>query len=136
MISSWSGAPLRARAIALTAAAVLGYGTVVHLAHLVTCGLEPSPDVPDVLAGYFVLLTLLDPTAAVLLVLRRRSGIVLGCVVFVTDALANGYANYVLDHTHGITAGRIGQGIVTMLAVTLIASSAGLWSLCPSRLPP
>jgi hypothetical protein len=139
LISSWPGASTGARVIALTATVVLGYGTVAYVAyvaHLVTGGLDPYPYLPDGLGCYFVLLTLLDPTAAALLVLRRRSGVDLGCVLFVTEALANGCANYVLDHTDGITAGRIGQGIITTLAVILTDRSHQLWSSCPDRSSP
>lgn len=34
---------------------------------------------------------------------------------------ANGYANYLLDTASGMTRGRIGQAVVTALAVALIA---------------
>ncbi|WP_241825459.1 hypothetical protein [Micromonospora sp. CB01531] len=68
-------------------------------------------------------LTLLDPLAALLLVLRRVEGLVLGCVVLATDAVANWYANYLLDPAEGITAGRIGQGLIAALAVALIVAA-------------
>jgi hypothetical protein len=49
----------------------------------------------------------------------------LGCAVLVTDAAANGYANYVLDSSQGATAGRIGQSAITALAVALLAAASG-----------
>ncbi len=55
-----------------------------------------------------------------LLLLRPAAGLILGAVVLVTDALANGYANYVVDTSGGITAGRIGQAVITLLALGLV----------------
>lgn len=123
----WAGVPDAARRAVLAAAAVFGYGTVVHLVHLVLGGLDPYPSVPGWLATYFVSLTMLDPVAAVLLLLRRRVGLLLGCAVLITDAAANGYANYVIDSSTGLTAGRIGQAVITVLAVALLAAAPYLW---------
>jgi hypothetical protein len=78
---------------------------------------------PGWLAAYFVSLTLLDPAAAVLLALRRRAGLALGVVVLVTDALANAYANYVVDRTGGVTPGRAGQAVITALAIGLLVAA-------------
>ncbi|MFG3644497.1 hypothetical protein ACGF3C_29920 [Micromonospora sp. NPDC047762] len=64
--------------------------------------------------------------AALLLAARRVQGLVLGCAVLVTDAAANGYANYVLDPAFGVTPGRIGQAVITALAVGLVALSPWL----------
>jgi len=124
----WPAAPRWARIIAVTSAVALVYGTVVHLVQLAAGGLDPYPSVPDWLAAYFVSLTVLDPAAAVLLLLRRRSGLILSCAVLLTDAAANGYANYVLDDAEGITLGRIGQAVITVLAVALTAAAPRLWS--------
>ena len=114
------------RAVRLTSA-VLGYGTVVHVAQLVVGGWEPYPSVPGWLAVYFVSLTVLDPLAAVLLLLRRRVGLLLACAVMVTDAAANGYASYVVDQRAGLTAGRVGQAVITLLALALVAAAPALW---------
>ena len=128
----WPAAPRWARIIAVTSAVALVYGTVVHLVQLAAGGLDPYPSVPDWLAAYFVSLTVLDPAAAVLLLLRRRSGLILSCAVLLTDAdadaAANGYAKYVLDDADGITLGRIGQAVITVLAVALTAAAPRLWS--------
>ncbi|RKR86152.1 hypothetical protein BDK92_0374 [Micromonospora pisi] len=102
------------------AVAVFAYGTVVHLFQLASGGARPYPDVPTWLAVYFVSLTLFDPLAAGLLAARRAEGLSLGCAVLVTDAVANGYANYVLDPAVGVTVGRIGQAVITVLAVVLV----------------
>ena len=82
---------------------------------------------PTWLAVYFVSLTVLDPVAAVLLLQRRRAGLMLGCVVLVTDAAANGYANYVIDASAGLTAGRVGHGVISMLALALVVAAPRLW---------
>lgn len=123
----WTGVPDGPRLAVLAAAAVLGYGTVVHVVHLMVGGLDPYPSVPGWLAIYFVSLTLLNPIAAVLLLLRRRAGLLLGCAILITDAAGNGYANYVIDASNGLTAGRVGQAVITVLAVALLAAAPRLW---------
>lgn len=54
----------------------------------------------------------------------------LSCMVLLTDAAANGYANYVLDDATGVTAGRVAQAIITVLALALalVAATPQLWS--------
>jgi hypothetical protein len=44
-----------------------------------------------------------------------------------TAAAANGYANHMIDPTSGLTAGRVGQAVITVLAVALIAAIPHLW---------
>ncbi|WP_436663052.1 hypothetical protein [Micromonospora sp. URMC 103] len=112
------------RVVVIVAVCVLGYGGIVHLGDLL--GVRPggpSPSTPTWLMLYFTSLTVFDPLAALLLALRRIEGLLLGCAVFGSDAAANGYANYVLDTTPGITPGRIGQAVITALAVALIAAA-------------
>ncbi|WP_405433163.1 hypothetical protein [Micromonospora sp. NBC_00617] len=117
----WRGVPLRARLVVSAAVLVFAYGTVVHVLQVFVPGLRPLLALPGWLAVYFVSLTLWDPLAALLLAARRPAGLALGCAVLVTDAAANGYANYVLDPADGVTPGRIGQAVITALAVTLVA---------------
>ena len=93
----------------------------MHLGHLARGGSNPYPTLPAGLAVYFVALTLLNPVAAVLLLFRRRAGLLLACAILLTDASANGYANYFLDDASGVTAGRVGQAIITVLALGLLA---------------
>ena len=113
--------------------AVFCYGTVLHVVQLATGGWDPYPRFPGWLVAYFVWLTVLDPLAAALLWLRRRAGLALGCAVLVTDAAANGYANYALDTSPGLTAGRIGQAAITVLALALLAAAPRVWPwLSPS----
>ncbi|MFG3690843.1 hypothetical protein [Micromonospora sp. NPDC047740] len=108
----------------IAAVCVLAYGGIVHLGDLLGVRPDgPSPSIPIWLMLYFTSLTVFDPLAALLLALRRIEGLLLGCVVLASDAAANGYANYVLDSAPGITPGRIGQAVVTALAVALIAAA-------------
>ncbi|MFG1840322.1 hypothetical protein ACGFH8_18120 [Micromonospora sp. NPDC049175] len=108
----------------IAAVCVFAYGGIVHLGDVL--GVRPggpSPSTPVWLMWYFTSLTVFDPLAALLLALRRLEGLVLGCVVLATDAVANGYANYVLDAAPGITLGRIGQAVITVLAVALVTAA-------------
>ncbi|WP_244298397.1 hypothetical protein [Micromonospora cremea] len=114
---------------------VFAYGTVVHLLQLLVPELRPQLTLPGGLTFYFGSLTLWDPLAALLLAARRRSGLALGCVVLATDATANWYANYVLDPAAGVTPGRIGQAVITALAITFVALTAWLapWFVRPDE---
>ena len=121
--SRWAGVPDGVRWAVFVTAAVLAYGTVVHVLQLLAGGWDPYPSVPGWLAVYFVSLTVLDPLAAALLVLRRRAGLVLGCAVLVTDAAANGYVNYAID----ASVGRVGHAVITLLALALLVATPRLW---------
>ena len=132
-MARWDGAPRPARVAATAAVLVLVYGAVVHVVHLVVAGGLPYSDLPGWLRAYFVSLTLLDPLAAGLLVLRRRSGVVVAVVVLVSDALANGWTNYIRDPASGVTAGRVGHGVVTLLALGLLVMTPALWRATAPR---
>jgi hypothetical protein len=132
-MARWDGAPRPARVAAAAAVLVLAYGAVVHVVQLVVAGGVPYPGLPGWLRASFVSLTLLDPLAAGLLVLRRRSGVVLAVVVLVSDAVANGWVNHVLDPASGVTAGRVGHGVVTLLALALLAMAPPLWQATAPR---
>jgi len=127
MMSRWRGASQPVRVAAAAAVIVLTYGTAVHLVHLASSGFDPYPQVPGWLRTYFVSLTFLDPLAAVLLARRTRAGVVLAVAVLVSDAAANGWANYALDAESGVTVGRVGQAVVTMLALAACATAPRLW---------
>ncbi|MFD6682440.1 hypothetical protein [Micromonospora parva] len=120
-VGRWRGVPLAVRCVVAVVVLVFAYGTAVHVAQLLLPRLGPQLALPGWLAFYFASLTLWDPLAALLLAARRVQGLVLGCAVLVTDAAANGYANYVLDPAVGVTPGRIGQAVITTLAVGLVA---------------
>ena len=132
----WAGVPASVRRVAVIASGVFGYGAVVHVIHLVLGGWNPYPSLPAWLAVYFISLTLFDPVAAMLLLFRRRVGLVLGCTVLVSDAVANGYANYVTDASSGLTAGRVGQAVITLLAVALLTTAPRLWPWLLPMTPP
>jgi len=105
----------------------LTYGTVVHLVQLLTSGGDPYPGLPTWLSTYFVSLAVLDPLAAVLLARRHRAGVVLTVAILVTDATANALANYAYDPTARVTAGRIGQAVITCLAGGALAAAPAMW---------
>ncbi len=123
----WDDAPSTARRAALVLSAVLGCGTAVHLVQLALSGGTPYPGLPAWLRVYLVGLTLADPLAAVLLLRRARSGVALAVVVLVTDAAANGYAHYVLDPAAGLTVGRVGHGVITLVAAVAVIAAPSLW---------
>lgn len=128
----WIGVPRRVRAIVALLVIVFGYGTAVHLSHLLA-GPDPYPSMPQWLAAYFMSLTLLDPAAALLLAWRRQAGLLLAGAVLVTDA----YANYVVDHAEGVTAGRIGTAVLAVLAIALLTAMPWLRRACrPPVRPP
>ncbi|MCG5460481.1 hypothetical protein AB0K35_14565 [Micromonospora sp. NPDC053740] len=122
----WGGVPLAVRCVVAVAVLVFAYGTAVHVVQLLLPQFGPQLALPGWLTFYFTSLTVWDPLAALLLAARRVQGLVLGCAVLVTDAAANGYANYVLDPAAGVTPGRIGQAVITGLAVGLVALSPWL----------
>lgn len=116
----WADAPRAVRVTVAAAAAVLGYGAVVHVIQLTTGGFPPYPWAPAWLAAYFTSLTLLDPLAAALLWARRAAGLYLAVLVFATDAAANGYAAYVLP---GATAtARVSQAVITVMAAAALVA--------------
>ena len=133
MAGWWGGAPTPVRRAALALVVVLVYGTGVHVYQLVNSGGSPYPWLPGWLRVYFVVLTALDPLAAVLLTLRRRSGVVLAVAVLVTDAAANGWASYVL---HPVPGGRVGHAVITVLALAALAALAVAPALWRHARPP
>jgi len=70
---------------------VIGFliGTTTHTADLILGGLDVYGGFPPGVRLFWVTLTVLDPITAVLIVLRRRSGIVLGSAVMVADISVN-----------------------------------------------
>ena len=106
---------------------ILVYGTAVHVVQLIASGFNPYPDLPGWMRIYFVSLTVLDPVAALLLARCTRPGVALATAVIVSDALANGWANYALDSSVGITAGRIGHAVITLIAIGICTATRRLW---------
>jgi len=127
MTGRWRGSPKEIRVAAAVFVGVLAYGTAVHVVHLVGSGFDPYPELPVWLRTYFVALTILDPLAAVLLAWCTRTGVVLAAAVLVSNAFANGWANYALDTSVGITEGRFGHAVITLLALGICAFGPQLW---------
>jgi len=72
---------------------VFAYGTAVHVVQLVDGGSSAYRGAPLVIQWFFVALVVLDPLAAMLMLLRRRIGLVVGNGVLVLDATANAIVN-------------------------------------------
>jgi len=127
VLSPWRGQPAWLGALALTYVVLLTYGALVHVAQLLLSGGDPHPHLPEWLSTYFISLTLLDPSAAALLARRRRAGVALAVLIFVTDAAANAAANYAYNDSQGMTPGRISQALLTVLAIIAVAAAPALW---------
>src|SRR5438045_3595110 len=112
------GVPRNVRLLVGIEAAVLAYGGFVHVVQLATGGWPPYAWAPPWLAIYFMSLTLFDPLAAALLLGRRPIGLYLGAAVLVTDASANGYADYGLFRA--TPTGVIAQGIISVFALAAL----------------
>lgn len=123
----WRGVPVAARVVVSVVVVVLLYGTGVHVVQLAVGGADPYPAVPTWLAAFYVSLVVLDPLAAVLLLRRSRVGIVLAVAVLATNAVGNGYANFILDHGAGFSVGRAAVVVVAGLAVALLVSVRRVW---------
>ncbi|PWJ47720.1 hypothetical protein SAMN06264364_13523 [Quadrisphaera granulorum] len=131
----WPQQPRWLRVAVVVLVLLLFYGTAVHVAQLLTARGQPYPALPAWLRLYFVSLTLLDPLAAVLLLRRHRVGVLLTVGVLVTDAAANTLANYAFDDATGVTAGRFGQAVITLLAVGCLMITPALWRATASPRP-
>ena len=92
VMSRWRSDSRSIRWAAAVLAIVLFYGTAVHVFQFIGSGLSAYPGLPGWLRTYFIALVVLDPLAAFLVVLRRRSGVALAVAVLTTDAVANGWA--------------------------------------------
>lgn len=70
---------------------VIGFlvGTTTHTADLIVGGLNAYSGGPLGVRLFWVSLTILDPATAVLIIMRRRSGIVLGSAVIIADIAVN-----------------------------------------------
>lgn len=132
-MSQWRGQPRRVRGIVAVLVLLLLYGTAVHVVQLVAAAGAPYPGLPQWLRVYFILLTVLDPLAAFLLLRRCRTGVVLAVLVLATDAFANALANYAYDQATGVTAGRLGQGVITLLALGSLVAAPSLWRATSRR---
>lgn len=69
-----------------------GIGTCTHIENTMRAGLMPLPLQPLACNLYWTSLTLLDPLAAFLLVVRPRLGLALSAAIMVSDVSVNAYA--------------------------------------------
>ena len=96
-------------------------GTTTHVADLVVGGADAYACFHPALRAFWISLTLWDPLVIVLLLLRRRSGIVLGLIVILADIAVNWSVIAVVG---GIPVwGAVDQ---TAFAVLLLASARPL----------
>jgi hypothetical protein len=104
---------------------VIGFliGTTTHTADLILGGLDVYGGFPPGVRLFWVTLTVLDPIIAVLIVLRRRSGIVLGMAVILADIAVN-WTVFVL------LGGLAWFGVVnqSLFAVLILATARPLWA--------
>jgi hypothetical protein len=70
---------------------VIGFlvGTTTHTADLIAGGVNAYGGFPLGVRLFWVTLTVLDPVTAVLIIFRRRSGVVLGSTVIIADIAVN-----------------------------------------------
>jgi hypothetical protein len=106
--------------------AVFGYGTAVYVLQLVTSGGHPYQGNPWWIVVFFVSLTALDPVVAIGLAQRRRWAAWSAVLVLTLDAAANGYAVYVVIPATHLTLARIGQGVITVLAIAVVVTARPL----------
>lgn len=103
---------------------VIGFliGTTTHTADLILGGLDVYGGFPPGVRLFWVTLTVLDPVTAVLIILRRRAGIVLGIAVIVADIAVN-WTVFVL------LGGLSWFGVInqSLFAVLILATARLLW---------
>jgi hypothetical protein len=105
---------------------VFGYGSAVHVVQLAVSGGRPYQGNPWWLVVFFVSLTVFDPAVAVGLARRRVWAVWSATALLVLDAVANGYAVYFVVPATGLTLTRVGQGIITVLAIVAIVAARPL----------
>lgn len=110
------------RAIQLVWIAGFLIGTVSHVLELVAGGVDTYGEFPSPLRVFWVSLTLIDPLAALLLLLKRRTGIALGLAIILTDIAVN-WTVFLTMGGHSLF-GVVAQSV---FAVFLLATAVPLW---------
>lgn len=97
-------------------------GTASHVLDLISGGTDAYDEFPTPLRMFWLSLTVLDPLTALLLLLRKLAGIILGVVVILADIAVN----WTVFFTIG---GNPLFGVVnqTLFAVFLLATAPVLW---------
>jgi hypothetical protein len=81
--------PPAVRVVLLTLIAGLVIGTATHVENLVRAGLVPRPDLPFAYNVFWSALVVVDPAAALALLLRPRIGVVLVVAIMAVDLAVN-----------------------------------------------
>ena len=110
---------------------VTGYliGTTTHVVDLIIGGSNTYEAFPLGLRLFWMSLTLLDPLVVVLLMLRRRAGVVLGLAVILADIAVNWTVFFTIGG-HSLF-GVVNQ---TAFAIFLVATAGVLWRWLPRSL--
>ena len=105
---------------------VVGFlvGTTTHVTDLVLDGTDVYSRFPTAARLYWVALTLFDPLAIVLVILRLRAGVVLAVVIMVSDVAVNS----VMVATHGLPVFGLVNQILFGLLVAATAPLLWRWS--------
>lgn len=103
---------------------IIGFliGTSTHVADIVIGGINTYAEFPVALRLFWLSLTVLDPLVVALLMMRRRSGVVLGLVVILTDISVNWSVYLTIGGTP--LFGVINQ---TAFAILLVLTARPLW---------
>jgi hypothetical protein len=109
-------------------------GTVSHLADILRWGILPRNQYHLAFNMFWTSLTLFDPLAIVLLLRRRRAGILLGGLIMVLDVAVNLAAGF---HEYFATGRFVMWGLLTQVpfALFVLATAPSLWS-APLSPPP
>ena len=97
-------------------------GTTTHLLDLIAGGVDTYGGFPAGLRVYWISLTVLDPLTVLLLLLRRRSGVVLGLAVILSDITVN-WTVFLTIGGHALF-GVVNQ---SLFAIFLLATAVLLW---------
>ena len=97
-------------------------GTMVHLIELLTQGFGVYGNMPVWVRVFWVSLTIIDPFVVILLLLRVRASIWLGCAVMVADVVVNWSVALTIP-------GAIGPGLITqpLFLLFLLTTAPLLW---------
>ncbi|KQP54558.1 hypothetical protein ASF51_14710 [Agreia sp. Leaf283] len=103
---------------------VIGFlvGTTTHTADLIMGGVDAYSGFPLGVRLFWVTLTILDPATALLIICRRRSGVVLGNAVIIADIAVNWTV-------FAVVGGLSYFGVISqsLFAVLIVVTARPLW---------
>ena len=97
-------------------------GTTTHIIDLVSGGMNTYGEFPVPLRVFWISLTVLDPLTAMLVLLRKRAGVVLALAVILVDIAVNWTVFITVDDSPLI--GVVDQ---TVFAAVLVVTAPVLW---------